>query len=110
MDRKTLEIVRRFVNAFEELGIRVESIMVFGSSSHGKTGPDSDLDLAVISQDFEGLSLFERIEITSSARINARLYERPMDILAYTPDELARAEEGSFLADEIRGKGIPIRV
>ncbi len=62
----------------------IDSILFFGSMASGRGGKYSDIDLLVISRDFEGkrfikrpLSLYEKWEL-----------DMPVDILCYTPREI----------------------
>ncbi|MEO0180192.1 MAG: nucleotidyltransferase domain-containing protein [candidate division WOR-3 bacterium] len=110
MDRETLEIVKKLAEALRAKGLRVEGIVVFGSALRGNLSPDSDIDIAVISPDFEGLDAIERMRIISEARIEAHLLQRAMDAFGYTPEEFREASEGTFLGDEIKVKGTLIPV
>lgn len=110
MDRGTLSVVKKLAKALRKKGLRVEGVVVFGSVVNGEPGPDSDLDIAVISSDFEYMDTIERMRVVSEARVEAHLLQGPMDIFGYTPEEFNNAEEGTFLGDEIRAKGILIAV
>jgi len=110
LDRETLEIIKKLAKALRKEGLKIDGIVVFGSASRGENGPDSDIDIAVISRDFASLEMLERMRIISRTRFRARIFDRPMDTLAYTPEELEGAEEGSFLGDEIKEKEILVRV
>lgn len=79
--------------------------MVFGSVVNGKPGPDSDLDIAVISPDFKGMDTIERMRVVSEARVEAHLLQGPMDIFGYTPEEFNNAEGGTFLGERNKGEG-----
>ena len=95
MDKKAvLEIISAFRNALESQGVRAEKIVLFGSYTTGQYRQDSDIDVAVISQDFEHKNYWDRIDILSEA-----IYEifEPIEATAFTPDEWQSRE--SFIAD-----------
>jgi len=95
MDKKRVyEIISAFRNAIESRGIRADKIILFGSYATGQYREDSDIDIVVISRDFENKSYWERIDILSDA-IYA-LFE-PIEATAFTPDEWQSRE--SILAD-----------
>ncbi|MEM2865871.1 MAG: nucleotidyltransferase domain-containing protein [Candidatus Hadarchaeales archaeon] len=79
------EEVRRFVKKLREK-IRVEKVILFGSRARGDHLEDSDVDLIVVSRDFEGLPFFERMDKL------ILLWESPLDLelLCYTPEEFER--------------------
>ena len=85
MDKKAvLEIISAFRNALESQGMRAEKIILFGSYATGQYRQDNDIDVAVISQDFEHKNYWQRIDILSGA-----IYEifEPIEATAFTPDE-----------------------
>ncbi len=85
MDKKAvLEIISAFRQALGSKGIKVDKLVLFGSYATGKYREDSDIDLVVISQDFENKSYWERIDILSDAIF--ALFE-PIEAIAFTPEE-----------------------
>jgi predicted nucleotidyltransferase len=46
-----------------ERGLRIDAIVLFGSYARGNAYEDSDIDVAVISPDFEGLPINRRQEM-----------------------------------------------
>lgn len=71
----------------ERLGrvIRVDVLVLFGSQAQGEFHPERDVDLLVVSPDFEGRDLVERYGLVRP-QWTADL---PVDILPYTPAEFA---------------------
>jgi predicted nucleotidyltransferase len=85
MDKEAvLEIISAFRNALESKGIKAEKIILFGSYATGQYRPDSDIDVVVISQDFENKTYWQRIDVLSEA-----IYEifEPIEATAFTPQE-----------------------
>ena len=52
VDAKVIEAVNFFKTELERKGIRINNLVLFGSSSTGPLQPGSDIDIAVISDDF----------------------------------------------------------
>ncbi len=95
MDKKTvLTVISDFKKALESAGIKPQKILLYGSYATGNYRPDSDIDLVVISEDFEGKSYWQRIDLLSGA-----IYKvfQPIEAVAMTPQEWE--SEDSFIAD-----------
>jgi predicted nucleotidyltransferase len=65
--------------------IHPQAIILFGSHARGEAGPDSDLDLMVITASDQ-----PRLERYSQVRRLFRGMGLGMDILVYTPEEFAQ--------------------
>ncbi len=61
-------------------------ILVFGSRARGEALAESDLDLLIVSERFQGIPFLERAS-TVLTEIDLPF---PVDILCYTPEEFAR--------------------
>jgi predicted nucleotidyltransferase len=69
----------------EEMGIHVEQALLFGSHARGEAKDGSDIDVLIISADFETLNMRERLERLGTAA--ARLWQ-PIEALACTLTKL----------------------
>ena len=89
-----LGIISRFRKAVEARGVAIDKIVLYGSHARGAAGEESDIDLIVISRDFERKNYWQRIELLSDA-----IYEvlEPIEAVAMTPDEWETGE--SLLVD-----------
>lgn len=76
--------IRRFRQCLEQRGIHAQRIVLFGSHATGTAHTHSDIDVVVISPDFQGLDLWERIQLLSPAvcQSNVRI-----EAVGLTPDE-----------------------
>ena len=92
-----LRIVSDLAKALEAESIKPQKIILFGSHSTGTQREDSDIDLVVISTDFEGRGYWERINVLSAAI--ATVFE-PIEAVAMTPGEWERGD--SLIADYAR--------
>ena len=62
-----LETIQEFKKALEDVNIRVDQLILFGSHASGTAREDSDIDLVVISSSFADKSYWERINILTDA-------------------------------------------
>lgn len=107
MDKKISKTLNDFKSALEAVGIKVDRVILFGSYAKGKARKGSDIDVAVISENFKGMNLLERLETIGLALAKARIME-PIEALGYTKKELASKNEGTFIGDEVKSKGVQI--
>jgi len=96
MDQRIADIVRRLKQCLAELGVRVSDVAVFGSHAAGTAGEHSDIDLAIISDDFGDMDILQRLETVGLALARARITE-PVEALAYTRGEYDSPEPGTFI-------------
>jgi len=90
MDKSTvLEVIERFRKALAGLGVQASMVVLYGSYARGNWREDSDIDLVVVSPDFEGRRYWQRIELLAKA-----VYEvwEPIEAVAMTPQEWEKGE------------------
>lgn len=83
--RAIKQIVTRFCTELTRMGVDVEQVLLFGSQASGKAHEGSDIDLIVISADWEPYSQRERLEMLGVAA--ARILE-PVQATGFTPQEI----------------------
>ena len=106
VDAKIIEAVNLFKTNLESKGIRINDLILFGSSSSGTLNPGSDIDIAVISDDFSGMDIFKRALATKDAElITIRKYRIALDIITLTTAEYN--DRNSLFYNNIR-KGVPV--
>lgn len=105
MDDRLYRTIIEYRSTLESLGIRVEKILLFGSQARDEADYDSDLDLLVISKDFEGMDTWTRMCLLGRARCEIK---RPMEILGLTPEEAKGNLVEAFIKQEILDKGIAV--
>ncbi len=91
MDQETvLKAIQHLGLRLKESGLTVSRIILFGSHAHETATEESDIDIAIISDDFEGKTIFERALMTKDAEIDTmRRFVVPLDIITLTNRELA---------------------
>lgn len=90
------KIIEEYKKTLKTLGIEAERIILYGSFARGSQREDSDIDILLISKDFQNLNLRERLEVLGIAA--ARIM-KPIEARGYTPQEIERAQEASFLKE-----------
>ena len=90
MDKaEVLQIIRRFGEALEDHGVEASKIILYGSYARGDWREWSDIDLVVVSEDFNDKGYWERIELLSAAICD--LWE-PIEAVAMTPEEWGKGD------------------
>ena len=82
--KDVLNILKHFKEALERNRIHVDRLILFGSWAKGTQQEGSDIDVVVISKDFDNKDYWERIKILSHA-----IYQvfQPIEAVAMTPQE-----------------------
>ena len=98
MDKNTvLEAILFMEITLRAEGLNVDKMILFGSHARDRAAKDSDIDVAIVSEDFEDKDIFERIEMTKNAEIQTiKKYMIPLDIITLTSGELQ--SESSLIA------------
>jgi predicted nucleotidyltransferase len=87
--REIEEIINYFSNQLKADTVHVNKIILFGSQSDGSADAESDIDLCVISSDFEGKGILQRAKMVRHAEIETiKKYLIPIDVVNMTPEEL----------------------
>jgi len=84
-------------NCLKERGLHITKIILFGSYARRQNTGESDIDIVIVSKDFQDRDIFERARLTKDAEImTIRKYMIPLDIITLTPEELE--DENSLIA------------
>jgi predicted nucleotidyltransferase len=95
-------VVKNLLTSLEARGIKVSKLILYGSHAYGNPGPDSDIDIAVISKSFDKKGLLRRQELLGEAIFQLR--ER-VELIGYGYEELQKASSLGFLSEILsRGK------
>jgi uncharacterized protein len=92
------KIIARYREEITKAGIRIVAIYLYGSYAHGSAHEGSDIDLIIVSTDFEGMNIRERLELLGLA--SARILE-PIQAYGLTPEEVEKHELNSFWSNII---------
>jgi len=68
--------------------LTLNKVVIFGSYAKQTQRPDSDIDLIIVSRDFRGKDLFERVKLMSGVHNDlVDQINKPFDILYYSDQE-----------------------
>lgn len=108
MDKRNDEIkkaLKNFLTKASKLA-NIEKVILFGSRARGKFRRNSDVDLLIISNDFENVPFYQR------APRFYLLWEYPndieIDILCLTPEEFLLKSRQVSIIREVAKEGIEI--
>lgn len=79
-----------------------EMVLVFGSRARGEARADSDLDVLIVAEAFNGMHFLKRMP----AMLRLARFARPIDFLCYTPAEFSQIQHTSVIVDEAIREGI----
>jgi hypothetical protein len=88
-------IIKEYVQALED-EIRVSRVILYGSYAHGHPDEWSDVDIAVISPDFDSLDQWERQGLLGRKRLGCDL---ALEALGYSSEEYENAHHLTFLGE-----------
>lgn len=75
--------------------MKVDQLILFGSYCHNNFREDSDIDIAVISEDLDKMNILERIKILSQTPIKI---DSRIELKGYGRNEFLHPEPASMLA------------
>ena len=99
------QIIRRFQQQLEKMGIHTKKVMLFGSQAAGSAREGSDIDLIIISDDWKKFNQRERLELLGVAA--ARILE-PVQAQGFTPAEISRYRITPFWEHIIKEQAIAV--
>ncbi len=99
---EVMEKINNFIKLLESNNIKIQKAILFGSYSKGTYNKWSDIDLALVSENFTGNSFEDKVNLIDY------IYLAGKDIspLTYRPDDF---ENNYFVRDEILKEGIIIK-
>lgn len=108
MDRKKLiDKIKLFKENIKKK-YKLDRIIFFGSRVSGKSNKDSDVDLIVVSKNFEGVKSFKRSpDLFLEWHLNSKI-NYPVDFICYTPEEFNKLKKQITIVREAVETGIEI--
>jgi predicted nucleotidyltransferase len=107
-EAKVKEAAELIKNFLKDRNITVDRIIIFGSYAKGNYTKDSDLDIAVISRDFNEKDVFQKAEMLKGLKwALVEKFELPFDIV---PVSLKQWQESSSLVVDFikEGQALPL--
>ena len=105
MDKNTvITAINFFEKCLTDKGINISKIILFGSYANGTPDHESDIDLVIISNDFDGKNIFERATLTKEAEIlTIKKYLIPLDIITLSDKEFeSQSINGEIIYDKTK--------
>jgi uncharacterized protein len=96
-------IVRRYRMQLQKMGIRPTRVLVYGSQASGTAHEGSDIDLIVISGDWQKYNHRQRLELLGIAA--ARILE-PIQAHGFTPGEIRHRKITPFWEQVMKEQAI----
>lgn len=75
--------------------VKVEKLILFGSYAYGSPHEHSDFDIAVISEDFERMDFWARIELFAKTALSV---DSRLELIGFSKKEYQKPDAASFLA------------
>jgi predicted nucleotidyltransferase len=98
---KIKSIIKQYIKIITQNKIEIEKIYLFGSYACGNATEDSDIDIAIISKDFEGDRFLDRRKIVPLRR----KIDRRIEPIPFRTEDFKKSDP---LALEIMTNGIEI--
>lgn len=101
--KQLIERIRHFFARLERRH-ELQQVILFGSLAEGSFGPDSDVDLILVSPKFEGKKFFKRpgdIHLAWDLGV-------PVDLLCFTPKEFEERRHGVNIISHALAHGVQI--
>lgn len=100
---KAVNIVEHFIKLAKDSGINIERAILFGSYAKGVANKWSDIDIAIVSPNFSGISFYDReMFISSILKTDSSIEVHP-----FRPEDFT--EEDLFVK-EIIENGVELKV
>ena len=94
-------IVERYLAAVEQHGIHLQQAILFGSYANGRYSEWSDIDVALVSDDFQGIRFYDREKLSQpTLQVDARIDPVPYQTKDFTTE--------NFFVQEILKTGVRI--
>lgn len=99
------QVVKRYRTQLQKMGIRPSRVLLYGSQATGTAREGSDIDLIVISGDWEQYNNRQRLELLGIAA--ARILE-PVQAQGFTPSEIKSKKVAPFWQQVIKEQAIAV--
>ncbi|MFN0213610.1 MAG: nucleotidyltransferase domain-containing protein [Saprospiraceae bacterium] len=101
-NQSTIDTVTQFANAIREQGVNLRAVILFGSYARGDEREWSDIDVALVSDEFIGVP-FEDIKQFIDVTI-----QKPYFFIEPHTFNTKEFEKGNAFVEEIRRTGVQI--
>ncbi len=96
-----VEAIKFLEKCLKDKGLNISKIILFGSQAKGESTEESDIDILIVSNDFQDKDIFERATLTKDAEImTIKKFMIPLDIITMTQEEFE--SETSLIAEYVK--------
>jgi uncharacterized protein len=82
-----IQIIKQFVAESEKIDIHIQEAILFGSYANGTNTEWSDIDVAVVSENFEGIRFYDNLKLSKPViRTNIDIETHPFRPEDFTLD------------------------
>jgi len=99
------EAVSKYVQTLHIDGIHVRQVFLYGSHARNQVHEDSDIDLIIVSEDFAGKNLLDRLRLLGWAQ---RDVHDPLEAYGFTPEEVKKRDMSAFWEEMLETEAIDI--
>ncbi|MCK4763981.1 MAG: nucleotidyltransferase domain-containing protein [Candidatus Aminicenantes bacterium] len=86
-NREIIKIIQKYAQKLREKGVNFQKIILFGSYAANRENRDSDIDVAVVSENFGKDRFDERVLLSKIAYyVDARIEPHPVSLKDFTED------------------------
>ena len=103
LDERSKKIINFIKDFCQQRTIKINKIILFGSCARNNFSAESDMDIAIVSNDFEQKDIFKRTDMLKG--LNWSLVERFMLPFDIVPISLSEWKESSSLIVEFVKQG-----
>lgn len=89
MDKTRInQIIQFLIDELRLSGIKIHAVVLFGSCSTGLATDQSDIDIVIVSQNFNDIEFSHRFHILGKHIVKTvQHFHVPVDVIPLTPDE-----------------------
>ena len=101
---RVLKIIKDYGQLLKKTGLKIDSLIVYGSHAKGEEKPWSDIDVCIVSSEF-GKNWWREESVVARKSVEI---DPAIEAVAYSPKDLA--EKYDSLADQIRKTGVEVKI
>lgn len=106
---EVIKKTQEFLDMVSSVGIRLERVILFGSYAKGNANKWSDIDIALVSKDFQGIGFYDRQKVNPYIlKTDTRIEPHPYRTDEFTKDNPFIEKilnEGIEITPEIKERG-----
>ncbi len=102
---EVVKVIKKYIQALEQQGVHTQQVFLYGSHAKKTAHAHSDIDLIIVSKNFVGKSLFERLHILGDTRWTV---QEPIQAYGFTPEKIQNRDLSAFWEETIEIEAVPL--